>query len=318
MERTEFMSHGMAHAEESICESHTGHRSRIGHLLSRFHVCRSLFISSREILKDRLQCLDRQAVRIIRCHHGSDRFKGMGHSVNTGGSGQTLWSGHMEIRIDDCHIRKELVIRQRILNASLLIRNDREGSYLRTGTGGCGDRDKVSLLSHLGEGVDTLADIHEAHGHIHEIRFRMFIEHPHDLSGIHGGAAAQSDNDIRLEGCHLCCTGFGAAEGRIRFDFEEAGMRNAHLVQLVRDRFRVAVLVEETVGHDKCPLLSHHGFQFIKSYRQASFLDVHLLRCPEPQHVFSPFRHCLNIQKMLDSDIFGYGVSAPGSAPKSE
>ena len=54
----------------------------------------------------------------------------------------------------------QLVVRQGILHPGFLVGDDGEGRHLAAGAGGGGDRDKVGLLPHLGEGVDTLADVH--------------------------------------------------------------------------------------------------------------------------------------------------------------
>ena len=51
MESAELMSHGVAYAEEGVCESHTCHGGGISHLLSRLDVVGAVVIGSGQILK---------------------------------------------------------------------------------------------------------------------------------------------------------------------------------------------------------------------------------------------------------------------------
>mgnify|MGYP000562078027 FL=1 len=46
-------------------------------------------------------------------------------------------------------------------------------------------RDEVGLLAHLGESEDTLADVHEVHGHVLKLALGVLVHHPHDLAGVH-------------------------------------------------------------------------------------------------------------------------------------
>ena len=146
----------------------------------------------------------------------------------------------------------------------------------------------------------------------------MLVEHPHDLAGIHCAAAAQGNDHIRLEQTHLLGACLRAGKCGIRSHVKECGVLNSHLIQLIGNRLGVAVLIKEIVSDDKGLLLAHHMFELVQRNRQAALLDIHLLRCPEPQHVLSPLSHSLDIQQVLHSHVLRYGVSAPAAAAQCE
>ena len=95
-------------------------------------------------------------------------------------------------------------------------------------------------------------------------------------------------------------------------------MNDAHLIQFIFDRFGVTVLVEEGVCYDEAAFLAHNSTELVKSNRHTAFLKVNLFRCSHPEHILSPFSNGLDIQKVLDTNVLGYGVTAPGTAAKSE
>ena len=239
----------------------------------------------------------------------------MGHGVDAGGRSQTLGGVHHHVGVHDGHFRQQLVVRQRVLDAGGFIGDDGEGSHLGAGTGGGGDGDEIRLFAHLGEGVDTLADIHEAHGHVLEIRLGMLVQNPHDLARVHGGAAANGEDQVGLEGCHLRRALSGTGEGGIGSHVVEGGVGDPHGVQLLLHRLRVAVLVQERVGDDEGLLVI---FQLGQSHRQAALLEINLFRRTEPEHVLPPNCHSLDVQQVLDAHVLGNGVAAPGAAAQRQ
>ncbi|OPZ15828.1 MAG: hypothetical protein BWZ04_03267 [Firmicutes bacterium ADurb.BinA205] len=139
----------------------------------------------------------------------------------------------------------------------------------------------------------------------------MFIKHPHDLCSVHSRAAAESNDNIGLECSHLCGAFLSAGKSRIGSNVEEYGVLNAHFVKLVSDRCSESVFIEELIGNNECSLLVHDGFQLVKCNGQAALLHINLLRRSEPKHILSPFGNGLDIQQMLYSYVFAYGVAAP-------
>ena len=224
----------------------------------------------------------------------------------------------MQISVNDRHVGHQLVVGKRILDSGLFVGDNGERSNLGTGTGRGRDCNEVSLFTHLGESIDTLTDIREAHSHIHEVCFRMLVKNPHDLAGVHSGTAAESDNHVRLKRHHLSGTLTGTCQRRVGRYVVERGVRDSHAVQLIGDALGKAVLVQEAVGYDKCLFLAHNGFQFVKSNRETALLKINLFRCSEPKHIFSPLRNGLDIDQVLDAYVLRYTVSAPRTATKGE
>ena len=318
VERAELMSHGMAHTQEGIGKGHTGHGGGVGHPLPSHRIVSAVVIGAGQIGEDVFQRLEGQAVGIVGGHHGGVGFQSMGHGINAGGRRQALGHGHHHIGVDNRHLGQQLIVGQRVFHAGGLVGDDREGSHLGAGAGGGRHRDEVGLFTHLREGVHALADIHEAHSHIHEIHVRMLVHHPHDLAGVHGGAAAHRDDAVRLERGHGLGAFLRAGQGGIGRHVIEGGMGDTHLVELIGDGLGIAVLVEEGVGHDEGPLFAHDGLQLCQSHRQATFLEIDLFRRAEPQHVLSPLGDGLDVDQVLDAHVLGHGVAAPGAAAQGE
>ena len=321
VEGAELVGHRVHDAEERVRKRHAGDRGGVGHPLAG-HGIGALgdgrIVAGREVLEDRLESADGKTVRVVRSEHRSVGLESMGDGVNTGGARKAGRRRHLHIGIDDGHRGHKLVIGQRILHAGGLVRDDGEGRDFRAGTRRGGHADEGSLLAHLGERVDALADIHEAHGHVHEVHLGVLVENPHDLGCVHGAAAADGDDDVRLEAGHKLGALLGAGERRIGGDVCESREGNALLGEGLLDHAGVAVGIEEGVRHDERALLAHDLAQFAKREREAALLLVDLLRAAEPQHVFSSHCNSLNIDQVFNADVLGDGVAAPAAATKRE
>ena len=318
VESTELVSHGVADTEECVCECHTCHRSSVSHLLTCLYVGLTVIVCSGKVLKDHLESAECKTVSVVGCEHCGVSLNCVGYCVDTRSSSESLGSGHMEIGVDDCHVGKKLVVSKRILHTGLFVGDNCERSNLRAGTCGGRNCDEVSLFTHLGEGVDSLTDINESHCHIHKVCFRMLVENPHDLCSVHCGTAAECDDGIGLECSHKSCTLGCVCKGRIRLYVKERGVLNAHLIELIGDRLGVAVLVKEAVGYNECLLCASYSSELVKSNGEATLLDINLLRCSEPKHIFSPLGYCFNVKKVLNTYVFGYAVTAPRAATQGK
>ena len=146
----------------------------------------------------------------------------------------------------------------------------------------------------------------------------MLVHDPHDLGRVHGGAAAQGDDHIRLKGPHLLGALLGAGQGGIRLHVEEAGVGDAHLIQLVGDGLGKAILIEEGVRYQEGTALAHNRLEFVQGHRQAALLDIDLSRNPEPKHIFPPCSDGFDVQKVLDAHVVGNAVSAPRAAAQGQ
>ena len=219
----------------------------------------------------------------------------MGQCVNTGSAGQTFWLGHHVVCIDDCHVWQQLIVSQRVFCAVAVIGDNCKWSYLGTGTRRGWDCNKVCFFAHLREGVNSLADIHEAHSQIQEVYFRMLVHYPHDLTCVHCRTAAQCDDAVWFECAHCMCAGFCAGEVRVRCYFIEAGVLDSHFVKFILNWFYIAIFIKEGVGDNEASLLAHYLAQFIQGNRHTAFLQVYFLRCSKPQHIFSPLGYGLDV-----------------------
>ena len=318
VERAQLVRHRMADPQKCIGKRHTGHGGGIGHFLTGNRVMLAVVIGAGQIFKDHLESAQCQTVGIVGGHDGGIGFQRVRNGVNAGGAGQPLGGGHVEVGVDDGHVGHQLIVGQRVLDAGVLIGDDGEGGHLTAGTGRGGNGDEIGLFAHLREGVGALADIHEAHGHIHKVDLGVFIHHPHDLTGVHGRAAAQRNDAVGLEGRHLRGALLGAGQRRVGLNVIERGVLNAHGVQLIRNGLGIAVVVQEAVRHQKNLFLAQYGAQLIQRNVQAAFFQIYLLRCAEPQHVFSPLAYGLDVQQVLAADVFRNAVAAPRAAAQRQ
>ncbi|CDD01390.1 unknown [Ruminococcus sp. CAG:382] len=314
MECAELMRHGVHYAEERIRKRHTCHCCCICHLFARFgirHACAGTVVCSGEIFEYILECTECKTVRVVGRHHGSICLKAVADSVDTGCGGESSRCAHHHVCVHDCHLGHELIVGKRVLDSGVFVCDDRERCYFGACAGRCRDGNEICLVAHVREGVDSLADVHEAHCHVKKVCFGMLIEHPHDLACVHCGAAADCDNAVGLERRHELCAFDCTAQRGVGRDIRECGMHDSHGIELVFDGLCEAAAVKEAVGYDECLLLVHDGAQLVESDRQTALLDIYLFRRSEPQHVFSPLRHGLDVDKMLHADVFGHGVAAP-------
>ena len=235
----------------------------------------------------------------------------MCHSVDTGSGCKSLGSIHHVVGINDSHVREKLIICERILDTALFVGDDSERSTLRTCTCRCRDSDEVCLFAHLRECVYSLADIHEVHCHIHEVCIGMLVEYPHDLACVHSRAAAESDDTVGLKCADGLCAFKCAGKCRVGENVAEYGVLDAHLIELVRDRLCIIVLIKEAVCNDEALLLVHNRAELVKCNGHTAFLEVNLFGCSEPQHILSPLGNCLYIDKVLYAHVLGNAVSAP-------
>ena len=166
----------------------------------------SVFISRWQVFKYHFHCFHSKTIRVICCHDRYICLDRMCHNINTGCTCQSFWGCHCIVNIYDCHIRKQFVVSNRPFYTSLCICDDRERCHLRSCSRRCRNCYKICLLSHFRECKYSLTNIHEIHCHVFKVCFRMFIHHPHNLSGIHCRSTTECDDRIRLKCAHLVCT----------------------------------------------------------------------------------------------------------------
>ena len=71
----------------------------------------------------------------------------------------------------------------------------------------------------------------------------MLVQHPHNLCGVHCGAAADRNYSVRLKAAHRLRTLLGGIERRIGSDVKKCRMGYAHAVELVGYHLCVTVFI---------------------------------------------------------------------------
>ena len=246
----ELVGHGVVHAEERVREGHAGEAGGVRHVIAGLDVG-GLAVGGRQVVEHELRGLQRDGVGVVGRHDGDVGLHGVGEDVDAGGGGEALGLRHHVVGVDDGHGRHELVVRDGPLDAGLGVRDDGERRDLGAGARGGRDRDELGLLAHLLEAVDALADVHEVDGHVVELLLRVLVHGPHDLAGVHRGAAADGDDHVRLERAEQLHALLGVLQLRVGRDAPEAGVDDAHLVQGLLDLLGEAGLVQEGVRDDE-------------------------------------------------------------------
>ena len=139
----------------------------------------------------------------------------------------------------------------------------------------------------------------------------MFIHQPQNLGGIHRRTAAQSDNDIRLEGIYHIDGNVNRAQIRIRFNIGENLILNAQTFQNIGDFLGITQIEQWFVGNQKSFFAA---LQFFQCQLQRTRFEINFFRNFEPQHIFFTHCHCFNVHQMFNSYVFADRVAAPGAA----
>ena len=124
---TGLMCHGMYDTKQCIGKCHTSKTLCIMHVISLFHIP---VIRSYQITLDHLDCM--QGKRIceitVRCRYIC--LDCMCHRIHSGMCYQFLWHCLCKFRINDCNIRCDLKVSDRIFDTFLIIGDDGKCSYL--------------------------------------------------------------------------------------------------------------------------------------------------------------------------------------------
>ena len=304
----------MIYTQESVCKSHTCHTSGVRHFLSCNRILCAVFVCRRQIVKYLLCSLERKCVCVVGSHNRCVSLQCVSKNVDTRCAGQPLRRVHHHIRINDSHIRQQLVVSDRILCACLLVGDDSKRSYLRACARRSRNCHEVSLFTHFRELVYSLAYVHKVHSHIFKISIGMLVQHPHYLCRVHSRAAAERDDNVRLELCHFLCTRLCICKCRVGLNIGENVVSNTHFAELIGYAFSVAAFVKEGICNNESSLFAKLVFKLLKSNRQTAIFEVDLFGRFEPKHILSPLSNSFDVQKMLYADVLRNGVSAPRAA----
>ena len=107
---------------------------------------------------------------------GDVGLNGVGQCVHTGMSNELHRHAIGELRVNDGNVRGNLEVSDWVLNALLIVGNNREGRDLGCGAGSRGNCAEVSLGAELGKAKDL--------AHILKGCLRILILDPHCLRGV--------------------------------------------------------------------------------------------------------------------------------------
>ena len=203
--RARLVRHRVDNAQQRVRERHAGQALRIMHLLARRLVP---FVRGGQVFKHHLDRLQRQRVRKRRMHRRDVRLNRMRQSVHARVRGQFGRHRLRKRRVDDRDVRRDVEVGQRVFDALLVVRDDRERRDFRRRAGGRGDRHKLCLRAQRRE--------LKRRDQVLELRLRILVKCPHRLGGVDRGTAADGDDPVRLEGAHRFGALHDGLDGRVR------------------------------------------------------------------------------------------------------
>ncbi|SAD43259.1 Uncharacterised protein [Enterobacter hormaechei] len=145
----------------------------------------------------------------------------------------------------------------------------------------------------------------------------MLVHHPHNFRGVHWGTATQCDDHIRFEGVRQFSAFTYNAQGWVSFNFKEDFSFDASRFQNRGDLVCIAIVEQETVGHDERTFvaISNH---FIQRDWQRAAAEVDRFRKFVPQHVFSSLSNGFLVDQVFWTNVFRDGVTTPGATTQSQ
>mmetsp|Transcript_3474 Transcript_3474/g.8220 ORF Transcript_3474/g.8220 Transcript_3474/m.8220 type:complete len:300 (-) Transcript_3474:316-1215(-) len=240
---------------------------------------------------------------------------GMDQGVKAG-SGCEFW-GHPlgEVWVNDSHLRGEAVVADWVLPA-VGASNDRKWGNLRTRSRCGGHTDEI-----LDFGTER-REIHYPLPYVHEPRSQaahrhvgVFIHQAHDLSCIDWTSTAKSNNSVRLEVHHSLHPTVDASYRRVGRDFIKYPYSHSTRLEHVEQG------VDKPKGNH-CPIRydngSHRALQITHRLSKDPAFEVDGAGHLEPEHVFTAFRHRLDMDEVLGADVGGHTASALSTAAKRQ
>ena len=240
IDSAERVRHRVSDAEADVGVSHGGDVLGERHAFASVRIVSNSFA---EVLADELDCLKVKAVGELPGSRGGVAFDRVGQRVHTGGSGQALRHRGHHIRVDNRDVRDIVGVDADEFSLSLHVGDDIVDGGLGACAAGRRDRDRedgaVLRRSNALKGADIR-------------KFRVVDDNADAFAGVHGGAAADGDHEISAG---LFVSGnavLDVLDRRVRLDIGIQGVRNAVLLEKIRDLCGDAELDEVRVGSDEC------------------------------------------------------------------
>ena len=240
-DRADLVGQRVRDAQKPIGESHAGQTLGDMHLVAS---CRVAMVRLHDAVKNIGHRLLRQRIGEAIGKFGNIRLCGVGQRVHAGVGCQSLRHSKRNIEIQDCQIRRQIEIRQWILDAGGVIGDDRERRHLRRRAGRGRDGHKDRLLTQRRQ-RERLLDIIKS-------QRRIFIENPHSLRCIDRRTATDSHDHIRLKLLHQLRALLHFLDGRIRRNaVHDIGLKPCIMEHLLRLRQEPAAPHRAPAGADE-------------------------------------------------------------------
>ena len=255
------MRHRMHDAEQRVGEGHAGQALRVVHTVARFHIA---VVGLDQQLVDHLNRIQRERVGIIAVERGNICLDGVRHRVHTRVGRQLLRHRLREVGIDDGHVRRDVEIGQRILDALLVVGDDRERGDLRRRARGGRDGAELRLRAQRRE-IERRAERVER-------RVGIFVEGPHRLRSVNRRTAADGDDPIGLELAHRLGALHNRFHGGIRLHALEQTNLKAGFLQIGLHPVQKTELLHAAAADDDDRARAAERFQHLQ--RAFSMIQV--------------------------------------------
>ena len=186
-------------------------------------------------------------VGVVVGDRGDIRLDGMGHSIHTGMRGQLLRHRLCQLGVNDRDIRRDVVVSERVLDALVIVGDDRE-----CGDFGCRARGRRNCTE-----VCLRAELREAERRDDRFKagVRVFVEHPHRLCSVNRRTAAHCDDPVRLELAHNFCAAHDGLNRRVGLNALKQLNFHAAVLQILYGAIQEAhTLHRAAADNDDCTL----------------------------------------------------------------
>ena len=205
---------------------------------------------------DHLDCMKCQRIGVITVKRGNICLNCMRHRIHTGVGSQLLRHRLCQIRVNDCYIRRNIEISQRVLDALLVICDYAECRNLGCCAGGRRNRAEFRLCA---QGREA-----ERCNQILKLCIRILVECPHRLCCIDRGSAADCYDPVRTELLHQLRALHDRLYARIRLYSLKQSHFHAGLLQiLLYSLQKTKALHGAAADYDNC-LLALQVLQFFQ------------------------------------------------------
>ena len=248
------VSHGVHNAEQARGEGQAGEALGLVHVLAALVVAR---VGNGQPLGDLTDAV--QGVGIGE-HGGSGRDVGLEavrKGIHASVRAELLGHGVGELGVDNGDIGRDVEVGQRVLDAVLVIGDDREGGYLGSGARSGANGAEVGLLTQLGEG-ERLDDVVE-------LLIGILVEHPHGLCGVDRRAAADSNDPVGAKLLHGLGALLHGLDRRVRLDTLEQLDLEASVLQVLLDILQEAAAAHAVAAGDDDGLLALEVLHLVAS-----------------------------------------------------